>query len=232
MVAMTISDDPRDNPMWASMSGPHAPFADRHGSAARYRDDVSIFSAVADPADRRSWDDLRELTGPGARLVLAGAAPETVPPGWEVVKAEVGVQLVDTALQAAADPEAVRLGTADVPEILELVARTKPGPFRDRTVTLGTYLGIRRDGRLVAMAGTRLHLPGWTEISAVCTDAEHRGEGLATRLVRAVAADIRDRGATPLIHALATNTPAIRLYESIGFTLRRTLPFLTVRGPA
>jgi hypothetical protein len=97
---------------------------------------------------------------------------------------------------------------------------------------MGTYLGVRRGGRLVAMAGERLHPPGWTEISAVCTDAEHRGEGLATRLVLAVAAGIRERGDTPFLHASAANVDAIRLYAALGFRLRRTLRFGAVRTPA
>lgn len=81
------------------------------------------------------------------------------------------------------------------------------------------------------MAGERPRLPGWTEISAVCTDPAHRGRGLATRLVRAVAAGIRERGDTPLLHAAATSTGAIRLYESIGFTLRRRTTILQLRTP-
>ena len=113
--------------------------------------------------------------------------------------------------------EAVRLGADDVPDMLALVARTRPGPFLPRTVELGTYLGIRREGRLIAMAGERLHPPGWTEISAVCTDAAFRGQGLGSRLVRAVALGIRERGETPFLHTAATNTAAIRLYESLGF---------------
>lgn len=96
---------------------------------------------------------------------------------------------------------------------------------------MGVYLGIRRDGRLVAMAGERLHPPGWTEISAVCTDPAFRRRGLATRLVRAVAAGIRARGETPFLHAAADNTEAIRLYESLGFRLRREVMFGTVRVP-
>ncbi|GAA2551639.1 hypothetical protein GCM10010435_22280 [Winogradskya consettensis] len=75
------------------------------------------------------------------------------------------------------------------------------------------------------MAGERLRPPGWTEISAVCTDAAYRGRGLATRLVRAVAAGIRARGETPFLHTGAANTTAIRLYESIGFELRRSTTF-------
>jgi ribosomal protein S18 acetylase RimI-like enzyme len=232
MTAMTThhDSDVLDNPMWASLSGPHAHFADRNGRAARFRTDVSVFSALADPDDPRAWADLAELAGPGAVVVLAGA-PVGAVPGWEIVKDELGVQLVDTAVTATADPQAVPLGLDDVPEILDLVRRTKPGPFLARTVALGTYLGIRRGGRLVAMAGTRLHPPGWTEISAVCTDPAHRGEGLATRLVRAVAADIRARSRTPFMHALSTNTSAIQLYESIGFAHRRTVPFLQLRTP-
>jgi predicted GNAT family acetyltransferase len=115
--------------------------------------------------------------------------------------------------------------------MLALVERTKPGPFLPRTIELGTYLGIRRAGALVAMAGERLHPPGWTEISAVCTDPGHRGQGLGTRLVHAVAAGIRARDETPFLHAAATNTSAIRLYESLGFRLRKEVTFLAARVP-
>lgn len=167
-----------------------------------------------------------------------------MPEGWETVQHGQGVQLVDTSLRAEPAPEAVRLGLDDVPEILDLIALTEPGPFLPRTVELGTYLGIRHRGRLVALAGERsemgvppaggwgrLRPPGWTETSAVCTAPDHRGKGLATRLVRAIAAGIRQRGDTPFLHASATNTGAIRLYESIGFTLRRRSQFLLVRTP-
>jgi predicted GNAT family acetyltransferase len=125
----------------------------------------------------------------------------------------------------------VPLGDNDVPEMLDLVARTRPGPFLPRTVELGRYLGIRRGGALVAMAGERLHPPGWSEISAVCTDPAHRGQGLASRLVRAVVALIRERGELPFLHAAADNTNALRLYESMGFRLRCTSTFEVVRAP-
>ncbi|MFF2523243.1 GNAT family N-acetyltransferase [Streptomyces liangshanensis] len=218
-----------DNPAWASLDGPHARFAERVGRAARYPTDVSPFTALADSTDPRAWDDLVSLVGPDALAPVSGATH--LPDGWEAVRRGQGVQLVDTSLRAEPDAEAVRLTRADVPEILDLIARTEPGPFLPRTIELGTYLGIRREGRLVAMAGERLHPPGWREISAVCTDAAYRGQGLATRLVRAVAAGIRERGETPFMHAAAANTGAIRLYESIGFTLRRRSAFLLVRTP-
>jgi ribosomal protein S18 acetylase RimI-like enzyme len=116
--------------------------------------------------------------------------------------------------------------------MLDLVARTRPGPFLPRTPELGTYLGIRRGGRLVAMAGERMHPPGWTEVSAVCTDSAYRGQGLGARLVRAVVAGVRARDESAFLHAAATNTGAIRLYESLGFRLRVRMAFLAVRVPA
>ncbi|MFI5863802.1 GNAT family N-acetyltransferase [Streptomyces sp. NPDC051546] len=219
-----------DNPAWASLSGAHAAFAVRAGAhAARYQPDVAVFCAIADPADARSWDALGTLAGPGGVVSLSGVL--TPPPGWETLWSGRGVQLVDTSLRAEPAPEAVRLGAADVPEMLELIELTKPGPFLPRTVELGTYLGIRHRGRLVAMAGERLRPPGWTEISAVCTHPGFRGRGLATRLVRAVAAGIRERGDVPFLHTAAENTDAVRLYESIGFTVRHRPSFLAFRAP-
>lgn len=219
-----------DNPALASLTGPHAHFAERRGRVLRYPVDVSPWLALPDEPDARDWADLAALAGPGAEVPLPGFRGE-VPAGWEITFRMAGVQLVDGGLAAAPDAEAVSLGPADVPEILDLVARTRPGPFLPRTVELGTYLGIRRAGALIAMAGERLHPPGWTEISAVCTDPAFRGEGLASRLILAVAHGIRERGETPFLHTSAENTNAIRLYESLGFRLRRHTAFLAARTP-
>lgn len=221
---------PLDNAVWAALTGPHAHLAERVGLAARYPADVYAFAALADPADPAAWADLRTLAGPGATVRIKPVS--RVPDGWTAVGRGEGVQLVATeALRTAPAPEAEPLGPADVPEILDLVARTRPGPFLKRTVELGAYLGIRHRGRLIAVAGERLRLPGWTEISAVCTDPGHRGRGLATRLVRAVADGVRERGDTPFLHAAADNAPAIRLYESLGFALRRRSVIISVRTP-
>jgi ribosomal protein S18 acetylase RimI-like enzyme len=218
-----------DNPAWAALTGPHAGLAERHGDAARYRTDVSVWHGLADVHDPRAWADLATLVGPGAEIAMSGAGTDPFP-GWQVSQSGEGVQMVDVSLRAEPDPEAVVLSAADVPEMLDLVGRTEPGPFRPRTVEMGTYLGLRHDGRLVAMAGERLHPPGWTEISAVCTDPAYRGRGYATRLVRAVAHGIRARGEVPFLHAAAGNTNAIRLYESLGFVLRRRSTFAVYRA--
>jgi predicted GNAT family acetyltransferase len=139
--------------------------------------------------------------------------------------------MVDAGVAAAPDPEAEVLTADDVSDMLALIELTRPGPFLPRTVELGTYLGIRRGGDLVAMAGERLRPDGWTEISAVCTSPDRRGEGLGTRLVHAVVHGIRERGDRAFLHAVADNDNAIRLYEALGFRLRRTILFQGVRAP-
>jgi ribosomal protein S18 acetylase RimI-like enzyme len=229
-VAGALANEILDNPAWAALTGPHRRFAEFGGRALRYHPDVAPFATLAGEADQAAWDDVATLVGPGGVATLIGNLPPP-PEHWETIGELAGVQMVDEAVEGVPDPEAVVLTAADVPEMLDLVERTEPGPFRARTVELGTYLGIRRDGVLVAMAGERLRPPGWTEISAVCTVPEVRGQGLATRLVRAVAAGIRARGEQPFLHAAATNTNAIRLYESIGFRLRRHITFRAVRVP-
>ncbi|SDI61415.1 GNAT family N-acetyltransferase [Nonomuraea jiangxiensis] len=222
---------PLDNSVHSALTGPHAHFALRRGNVLRYPSDVSPFMALPDSPDDADWADVAALAGPGGVAGLTGRTVEP-PDGWEVVTRAALLQLVDDGVAAAPDEEAVRLTSADVPEMLALAERTKPGPFLPRTIEMGAYLGIRHSGRLVAMAGERLRLPGWTEISGVCTDAGWRGRGLGTRLVLAVAAGIRERGERPFLHVLASNTNAVRLYESLGFRLHRTTTLVLTRPPA
>jgi ribosomal protein S18 acetylase RimI-like enzyme len=229
---------PLDNPVWSSLAGPHARFALRRGAVLRYPGDVSPFAGLPDQPCAADWDDLAALTGPGAVVALA-SVPLPPPDGWEVVQALEGVQLIDSGASTSADRgddgATVRLGRADVPEMLDLARRTRPGPFLPRTVELGVYLGIRTapgsGGVLVAMAGERLNPPGWTEISAVCTDEQWRGRGLARRLVQTLMAGIRARGQTPFLHVVSGNTAAIRLYEQLGFRRRCTTLFSGFRVP-
>jgi len=218
-----------DRVVAASLDGHHARFAQRHGRAVRYQPEVCSFVALDDERDPRAWADVSELIGPGRELVLPGVS--TWPDGWELVASLEGVQMVGTAVAPRPDPEAVVLGEDDAPEMLDLIARTEPGPFLPRSVELGTHLGLRRDGVLVAMAGERLRQPGWTEVGSVCTDPAYRGQGLAGRLVRAVAVGIAQRGDTPCLHALAENADAIRLYRTLGFTMRRTVKITMLARP-
>lgn len=206
------------NPVYAALTGAHASFAEVRGNARRYPAAVAPFLALPDVPTEQDWADAAELLGSGTTGALMRPALE-VPDSFKVELEIDLLQFLAPASLPPPDPEAVVLGPDDVPDMLALVALTDPGPFRSRTIELGTYLGIRRDGDLIAMAGTRFALPGHTEISAVCTHPSYQGQGLASRLIRAVAAHITAAGQAPFLHTGGTNTTAIRLYNSLGFTL-------------
>jgi ribosomal protein S18 acetylase RimI-like enzyme len=215
-----------NNPVWAALTGPQACFAEAAGNAARYQPEIAPFAALSDPADPAAWRDLATITD---YAVLTGP-PITPLSGWETDRVTPGVQMIGQSMSGVEDPDAVPLTEKDVPEILDLVARAEPGPFLKRTIDLGRYLGIRdADGRLIAMAGERFRMPGWTEVSAVCTDPEHRGKGLGARLTLAVAAGILARGELPFLHAVHDNENAIRLYGRLGFTHSADVIFASYR---
>jgi ribosomal protein S18 acetylase RimI-like enzyme len=226
-----------DNPAWWALTGPQQHLGTSTGLSARFDPSVSPFGAMADVPTDAHWADLADVAGPGGQLALV--VPEGTDPnpgvGWSVLWQATGVQMVGNQIAPGpADPVSdlpVPLGVDDVGDMLALTEKARPGPFLARTVEFGGYVGIRREGRLVAMAGERMRPPGYAEISAVATDPAHRRQGLAELLVRVVASGIDQRGEVPYLHAAATNTNAIRLYESIGFVTRRTVTFVLVQAP-
>jgi len=199
------------------------------GRARRYPVDVAPFFALPSQPSAEDWQDAASLVAPGTYAAVLRSDPE-VPSGWKTIRTFGVVQMIGERVTGVDCPDAVSLGAADVPEMLELVAATEPGPFLDRTIELGDYLGIRCDGALVAMAGERLRFDGWTEISGVCTLPTHRGRGLASRLVGGVVAGIQRRSQRAFLHVRSTNANAIRLYEELGFRARRSAT-ITVMTP-
>jgi ribosomal protein S18 acetylase RimI-like enzyme len=210
-----------DNPVYAALCGPHARFAQVRGRARRYPADVAPFLALPSSPSQQDWLDAVDLVAPGSYAAVPYTAA-ALPDAWRSIEKFDLVQMIGERVTGVACAEAIPLGVADVPEMLELVAQTQPGPFLTRTIELGDYLGIRCDGALVAMAGERFRLDGWTEISAVCTSPEQRGRGLASQLVGALVAGIQLRSERVFLHVLDTNTGAIRLYEELGFSVRQT----------
>lgn len=200
--------------------------------AARFDPEVSPFGALADPTPE-AWADLAALVGPGrvTSLFAPGLEPAD---GWEeLFRVPCGQLVADDVTTDGESAGLVVLGPDDVPEMLELVAATKPGPFSARTIEFGGYLGLRDgDGRLLAMAGERLGCDGFTEVSAVCTAADQQGRGLGTRMVRALVESIRARGEEAFLHVAVTNANAYRLYLTLGFRERRKSSALVVRVPS
>jgi predicted GNAT family acetyltransferase len=219
-----------DHVVWHSLTTTHARLAIGDDHARRFRTDVAGFAAVRD-ASPASWESLAAIVAPGEVVALSGADVPDPPAPWRLAGGGQGLQMVLRQLIAPApiDAEIVRLGDGDVQQMLDLVELTKPGPFLPRTIELGAYFGIFDGDRLVAMAGERLQTPRHTEVSAVCTHPTVRGRGYAAALAHRVAVGIEARGQRPVLHLAATNDAARRVYERLGFVVRRHMPFVAVQ---
>jgi predicted GNAT family acetyltransferase len=141
------------------------------------------------------------------------------------------MQMVCENLVPTAEPEMIELGTQDVPEMLELIRLTEPGPFKERANELGKFYGVRDNGRLVAMAGERIRLTGFTEISAVCTHPDFQRRGLARGLMHRISREILARDEVPFLHVFAGNANAMSAYETLGFQRRQVFTGVVIKAP-
>ncbi|SIT45847.1 GCN5-related N-acetyltransferase [Paraburkholderia piptadeniae] len=214
---------PLDDVVWNALVATHRRFALGDGGAIRYPTDVAPFAAMGgySPESFAALRSLIEAQGPVALVTT----DELVPPsGFSVTKRAVVLQMIWQGMLDRQDElQHVRLAVADVPEMLALITATEPGPFGPRTIELGSYFGIRTQDKLVAMAGERMRLDGFTEISAVCVDAAFRGRGYAAGLMRLLISAITARGETPFLHVFTSNRTAISLYRTLGFVDRREM---------
>src|ERR1700733_8653793 len=211
-----------DNPIWSALTTEHRFLARAHGLARRYSPDVSPLAALLHPTSE-AFADLQRLVSPGEHVALFTASPLDVPGDWQVDRSRWIDQMICEGSLSPLPVAPLVLGTADVPEMLELTAATEPGPFLSQTIQMGSYFGIRAsDGRLVAMAGERLQSTGFSEISAVCTHPEFRGRGYAQALVTFLAAQILAAGKIPFLHAKSENGAKV-VYQKIGFHLRAAI---------
>ena len=225
-----------DNPILNALLTDHRDHALMDGEARRYPPDIGPLAGVPDQS-WSSYDALRTLAGPGGLIGLFLPDPAALPEGFTLFRWGILTQMVCRAPQPAGANErpltagsTVRgLVSADVPAMLELAHLTEPGPFRERTIELGNFYGVFEGDRLLGMAGQRTRVPGFVEVSAVCTHPEARGRGYAGKLMRKVMRDIFAEHRTPYLHALANN-PAVRLYESLGFMERRTFHLVVIRN--
>ena len=211
---------PLDRPIWSALTTAHASFANDNPLAKRYPVDISPLAAARDGS--------AEVIAALAALIPAGdnislLEPDAPPPPASVTETLRGlcVQMLAPTVTAGGKSFALGpLGDADAPEMLALATLTRPGPFKMDTHKLGRFLGVRENGRLIAMAGERTKSGAFIEVSAVCTHPDFRGRGLGAALIRAVCDRILSEKKAPYLHSYVDNGVAIGLYRSLGFEVR------------
>lgn len=226
---------PLENVIWHALTTRQAEFAEACGQARRFVREVTSLSAFEEPSDE-CYESLIELVGTGGTAALFLDDPYQHRSVWETIAAAPLLQMVcENGVASPTCTENARLaicelGVEDSPEMIELTDLTKPGPFGPRTHELGNFVGIRREGKLVAMSGQRLKVTGYTEVSAVCTHPAHTGKGYAAVLMMEVMRRVRARGETPFLHVREDNTRAVALYQRLGFRTRKRLHYAVLRN--
>jgi ribosomal protein S18 acetylase RimI-like enzyme len=223
-----------DNPILNALLTDHSSLALGEGLARRYPPAIGPLAGAPDQSPA-SYDALRQLAGPAGLIGLFLPDPPALPAGWSLFRGGILTQMIcpkpnlDDAGALQDDLTLRRLGIADVPSMMELAKLTEPGPFRERTFELGNFYGIFAADGLLAMAGQRTRVPGFVEVSAVCTHPDARGRGYAGVLMREVMRDIANEGRTSFLHAFDDN-PAVRLYQKLGYTHRRSFHLAIIRN--
>ena len=222
-----------DEPILRSLETLHQRFALAAGPARRFIPEIGPLAGYAG-AGSEALRALEAVTSPGDGVSVFSDEPVAAPPGWEKTLQRDLLQMARENGAPPAEPAGSwqDLQAADAPEMLELARLTKPGPFASRTRELGRFVGVREGGRLAAMAGERLRLPGWTEISAVCTHPRHLGRGHAGRLMTVLLRGVAERGERAFLHVLPENARAIAVYERLGFSRRRSFTYAAFRRGA
>ncbi|MCI4589564.1 GNAT family N-acetyltransferase [Sphingobium sp. BYY-5] len=221
---------PLDHPVWHSLRSGWSALAQGDDHAMRLDPRHGPFAAVAD-GRRDGLAALQPLIPPDGELWVVGRdATLAPPPAMHVARTALLAQMVAPTVSSAkgAAPDWRVLDEDDAQDMLELALLTKPGPYRFLTHRLGRFIGIYKDNKLVAMAGERMRLPGFTEVSGVCTHPDWRGRGLAGALMRIVMQTMVDRGETPFLHAYAAHEKTIGLYRTLGFEVRAELPMAVI----
>lgn len=214
---------PLDHPVWTALTTRQQALAEGGDHARRYPIAIAPFADMAEISPR-GFASLGAMMLGSEIAVLFTPDPVAAPAEFKVLLAEPGEQMIGTPAEVpAGDVDILTLGVADVPDMMALTELTKPGPFSARAHELGTFLGIRIDGQLVAMAGERMKPADYTEITAVCVHPEHRGRSYGQILLSAVSRQILARGEIPFLHLFTSNTSALALYRRQGMEIRRRL---------
>jgi ribosomal protein S18 acetylase RimI-like enzyme len=209
------------NPVWHALQTRHRHFAVSSGEACRYPADVAPFAALATPS-KSALQSLHTLLVPGEYVWLIGESYPSVPE-LSCVGNLGCLQMVlpDEVTPPTPAPGIAPLSCENAPEMVALTDLAFPGFFRSRTCEMGSYYGVRSDGKLIAMGGERLTLDGFPEISGICTHPAHRGKGLAAGLIWHLTRNHRRDGLVSWLHVSAENHHAIELYLRMGFTVAR-----------
>jgi ribosomal protein S18 acetylase RimI-like enzyme len=221
---------PLDRPVWSMLTGRQAHLAKGDvRTALRIDSGYGPFGAAVDGSAEAQAALVAHIPDDGELWIVEGE-PWPLPQGTREVKRATLAQMVAERAVDAGKPEfdIIPLGDSDTAEMAALAGHAQPGPWGPKTHRYGPFFGIRENGRLLAIAGQRMLMPGMAEVSGVATWADCRGRGYARALIGHVMQQMQRRGEQPFLHSYADNDGAIALYHSLGFHIRREVHVLVI----
>ena len=224
---MKTQDDKKlDNPVLFSLSEKHQSFVVDYGSVKFYHPDYCPFGGFEKGnAIAKSIDEYSMMVD---SFFIVGEKPE-LSNLLKLNKELVCLQMiVYNPIDVAINDAIVKLTDEHIDVLYELVNLVQPGYFKNKTALLGNYYGIFKNEELVAVAGERMQMTDFIEVSAVVTHPNHTGKGYAKQLVVYTVNEIFKQNKTPYLHVLEENKGAIQLYEKLGFTIRRKISFWNI----
>ncbi len=222
---------PLDNPVFSALQSHNSNFCLGNERIKYFPKEVSPFLS-AHYFDEEVFEEIAEMIGPNRTILLAQREPMQIPKSWNLKFEIVGTQFVFShkELQSFDGSLIRKLDTSHVAEMIALTRLTKPGPFDERTIEFGNYEGIFSNGKLVSMAGWRMHIDNYLEVSAVCTHPDFLGRGYARTLLQSQINSILVQNKIPFLHSRADNERAINLYEGLGFVKNGSMNFYLIKG--
>lgn len=216
-----------NNPVWHSLSETHQEFSTDYKKIKFYQPDYAPFGGF------ETAQDVSEQIDEYATMVddffIVGEKP-TLSNKLQLEKELICLQMIiENKIKLAIKEDIILLNHEHTNALFELINFVQPGYFMRKTVLLGNYFGIFKNDQLVSVTGERMKMNDFTEVSAIATHPAHTGKGYAKQLVAHAVNNIFHQNKIPYLHVLETNTPAISLYEKLGFITRRKISFWHIK---
>jgi len=114
---------------------------------------------------------------------------------------------------------ALKLTEKDLPELENLYEKRVETFFLSNMLTSGVYYGMRRDSKLVSVAGTHVISPSYKMacVGNVFTLPSYRNKGYATICTSKVVEDLLHNYKDIILNVDSKNIPAIKVYQKLGF---------------
>ena len=218
------------NPVWSALNSVDQRLNIGDAEVSYFDSEVSPFVGMQDWGDQAQLNALIKLPIGRSWFVMREGGVKFIDDFVQVITIPL-YQMVckDFKSNLLSDVDVRLLGEEHLESMLSITGLTKPGPFMSRTIEFGNYKGLLVGDRLVSMGGERLHVEGYTEVSAVCTHPNQLGKGFGAHMLSILSADVLAKGNIPFLHVRQDNKRAIGMYERLGFEVSREIFFAIFR---